>query len=105
MNFHGSDKGIIINASRRLFCIILLVFLLGCQPRVDSLTPASPTPGLRTTITSQAEYLVHQELTLANEGPGKPEKQNIWVALIHDFPPYQGVLSMEVSPKDYYSGH
>ena len=53
------------------------------------------------TIPRQVEYIVHQQLMLANEGPGRPEKQNIWVALIRDFPPYQGVLSMEVSPKDY----
>jgi len=49
----------------------------------------------------QAEYIIHQQLQLANEGPSKPEKQNIWVALIRDFPPYQRVLSMEVSPKGY----
>jgi transglutaminase-like putative cysteine protease len=53
------------------------------------------------TIGRQAEYIVHQQLILANEGSSRPEKQNIWVALIRDFPPYQGVLSMEVSPKDY----
>jgi transglutaminase-like putative cysteine protease len=44
---------------------------------------------------------VQQRLTLVNEGPGQPEKQNLWVALIRDFPPYQEVLSMEVSPADY----
>ncbi len=53
------------------------------------------------TILGQREYLVHQQLTLVNEGPGQPEKQNLWVALIRDFPPYQQVQSMEVSPKDY----
>jgi transglutaminase-like putative cysteine protease len=52
-------------------------------------------------IPGQAEYIVHQKLKLANEGPGKPDKQNIWVALIRDFPPYQIVLSMQVSPKEY----
>jgi transglutaminase-like putative cysteine protease len=44
---------------------------------------------------------VHQQLTLVNEGPGQPEKQNIWVALIRDFSPYQEVRSMEISPGDY----
>jgi len=53
------------------------------------------------TIPGQAEYIVHQQLMLANKGPSVPDKQNIWVALIRDFPPYQGVLSMEVSPKNY----
>ena len=53
------------------------------------------------TILGQREYLVHQQLTLVNEGSGQPEKQNLWVAMIRDFPPYQQVQSMEVSPKDY----
>jgi transglutaminase-like putative cysteine protease len=53
------------------------------------------------TILDQREYHVHQQLALVNQGPGQPEKQNIWVALIRDFPPYQHVLSMEISPKDY----
>jgi transglutaminase-like putative cysteine protease len=44
---------------------------------------------------------VHEQLTLVNDGPGQPEKQNLWVALIHDFPPYQKVLSMETAPKAY----
>jgi transglutaminase-like putative cysteine protease len=30
-----------------------------------------------------------------------PEKQNIWVALLRDFPPYQQVSSMEISPLNY----
>jgi transglutaminase-like putative cysteine protease len=40
-------------------------------------------------------------VTLVNDGPGQPEKQNLWVALIRDFPPYQSVQSMEVSPPEY----
>ncbi len=53
------------------------------------------------TILDQREYIVHQQLALVNEGLGQPEKQNIWVALIRDFPPYQRVLSMEILPRDY----
>jgi transglutaminase-like putative cysteine protease len=49
----------------------------------------------------QREYVVHQQISLINEGPGKPEKQNIWVALIRDFPPYQEVQSMDISPNAY----
>lgn len=52
-------------------------------------------------VLDQREYVVHQQLALANEGPGKPEKQNIWVALIRSLPPYQDVSSMKISPKDY----
>lgn len=63
--------------------------------------PAPTTPGDRVTVLGQREYVVHQQLSLVNDGPGQPEKQNIWIALIRDFPPYQDVLSMEISPKDY----
>jgi transglutaminase-like putative cysteine protease len=95
-------RGSIKNFSSRLFWFTLLIFFsLGCQPRVDSLTPLSTTPGSLVTILGQREYVVHQQLTLFNEGPGQPEKQNIWVALIRDFPPYQEVRSMVISPKDY----
>jgi transglutaminase-like putative cysteine protease len=88
--------------SSRLFWIALLIFSsLGCQPQVDLSPPFSTTPNPVVTILGQREYAVHQQLTLVNEGPGQPEKQNIWVALIRDFPPYQEVRSMEISPKDY----
>jgi transglutaminase-like putative cysteine protease len=46
-------------------------------------------------------YLIHQQVELINDGPGRPEKQSIWVALIRDFPPYQEVQSVEISPKGY----
>lgn len=53
------------------------------------------------TTLGQREYLVHQQLTLVNEGSGQPEKENLWVAMIRDFSPYQQVESLDVSPKDY----
>ena len=84
----------------------LLVALLiipgpACQPReaVSTLAVTSASPLM--TILGQREYEVHQRLTVINEGPGQPEKQNIWVALIRDFPPYQKVTSKKVSPTDY----
>jgi len=49
----------------------------------------------------QRVYAVHQQLALVNDGTGQPEKQNLWVALIRDFPPYQQVNSMDVSPDKY----
>jgi transglutaminase-like putative cysteine protease len=74
---------------------------VGCQPRVDTPTLPTPTFSPSVTVLDQRTYSVHQSVSLANEGAGQPEKQNIWIALIRDFPPYQDVLSMEVSPKDY----
>jgi hypothetical protein len=69
-------------------------------------TAGDPSSAASTTLpfrdhTRQREYAVRQQLKLVNEGPGVPEKQNIWVALIRDFPPYQEVRSMQVSPRDY----
>ena len=44
---------------------------------------------------------MRQILTLVNHGPGQPEKQNLWVALIRTLPPYQEVLSIEITPKEF----
>jgi transglutaminase-like putative cysteine protease len=91
-----------MRTSGRLFLVAILIFFVpGCHPRAGLLMPASKTPGPLVTILGQREYVVHQQLTLFNEGPGQPEKQNIWVALIRDFTPYQEVRSMEISPEDY----
>jgi transglutaminase-like putative cysteine protease len=87
--------------SRSLFLFILLISSLGCQPKADRLTSANTPPGSLVKFRGQEEYIVHQQLTIENEGPGQPEKQNIWIALISDFPPYQEVPSMEISPKEY----
>jgi transglutaminase-like putative cysteine protease len=75
--------------------------MLGCQPRLDKQTLPTITPNALITIRDKREYIVHQQLTLINEGSGRPEKQNIWIALIRDFPPYQDVQSMEIYPRDY----
>ena len=68
---------------------------------MESVSPVSLTPVSSVSVMSQQEFLVHEQLTLVNFGPGQPEKQNIWVALIHDFPPYQQVRSMTVTPNKY----
>jgi transglutaminase-like putative cysteine protease len=91
-----------MRCSIRWFLLALLTgFGTGCKTQghvpTGIVTPASPL----VTVVSQREYEVHQRLALVNEGPGQPEKQNIWVALIRDFPPYQEVLSTEISPTDY----
>ncbi len=61
----------------------------------------TPTTSSRVTVLGQHDYAVHQQVQLINDGPGQPTKQNIWIALIHDFPPYQQVKSMVISPRDY----
>src|SRR5512147_1292710 len=82
-----------------LLIAVLILSGTACQPREGSSVAATPSPSM--TILGQRAYEVQQRLTVVNEGPGQPEKQNLWVALIRDFPPYQTVRSMEVSPKNY----
>jgi transglutaminase-like putative cysteine protease len=107
----GLNRGTIKSFSRRLLLFILLISMLGCKPPADALIPAATIPAAPVKILNHREYIVHQQLALVNEGSGQPEKQNIWVALIRDFPPYQEVPSMEISPKEYelvvdeYSNH
>ena len=74
---------------------------MGCQPRAEALIPTAATPGDLATVVSQREYVVHQQLALVNAGPGQPEKQNIWVALIRTLSPYQEVVSMDIAPNKY----
>jgi transglutaminase-like putative cysteine protease len=74
---------------------------MGCQPRSSTHQPAGSIPEAQAKVMGQRSYLVHEQITLTNEGTGQPEKQNIWVALIGDFPPYQKVEAMTVSPKNY----
>ena len=59
-----------------------MLFSQGCQSQANLPVSAGETSEAGITILSQREYVVHQQLALINEGPGQPEKQNIWVALI-----------------------
>lgn len=100
-NTIDSDGVTIKTFSRYLLWLTFAIFLAGCKSQENFLTQAIATASLHGTVLNQRQYDVHQQLTLVNKGPGQPEKQNIWVALIQDFPPYQTVLSMAVSPNDY----
>ena len=50
---------------------------------------------------SSHQYTINQRLLLDNQGSGNPEKQNLWVALIRDFSPYQKVVSRKITPTNY----
>lgn len=52
-------------------------------------------------ILSTQNYIVRQHISLFNEGEKSPEKQNLWVALIHDVDPYQTVNSRVISPNKF----
>lgn len=75
--------------SKRFLTLLLLLF---------SLSACAPAPQTKQEILSVRHYLVTETIVLHNYGEGKPEKQNLWVALIRDFPPYQEVHAREISP-------
>jgi transglutaminase-like putative cysteine protease len=86
----------------RCFLIAFVVLLGGaCQSRQNTSTSPFAVASPQITVSGSREYDVHEQLELINEGPGQPGKQNLWVALIRDFPPYQDVLSMDVSSANY----
>lgn len=92
--------------SAQLVLILLMAMLCGCQAK-----PTEPAPTLATLASSQElqspqisetiEYEVRERLSVVNKGPGQPSKQNLWVALIQDFPPYQTVHASEITPNSY----
>jgi transglutaminase-like putative cysteine protease len=86
---------------RSSFSIFLILIGIACSPIRITSAQATVASFPKVTVENQREYHVRQEITLVNEGPGQPEKQNLWVALIHDMPPYQQVKSMTVSPQNY----
>jgi transglutaminase-like putative cysteine protease len=80
-----------------LFACVFFAFLTfsACQnlpPSEESLSPK---------VISSHQYTVNQRLGLVNQGSGKPEKQNLWVALIRDISPYQKVSSRNITPAGY----
>ena len=61
----------------------------------------NPLTNERITRTDPATYQVVEQFTVFNQGPGAPSKQDVWLAIIQDFPPYQQVRSTQISPKNY----
>jgi transglutaminase-like putative cysteine protease len=99
MNFRGRFD---YNPLMKKLSIVLpiLLILLACSPAKTPSTLSNLTSFQGKIITTK-QYIVRQQLSLVNEGDGKPEKQNLWVALIRDVPPYQKVLSKKISPDSY----
>ena len=99
--------------------LLLAAIIVGCSSGLDNLEPVETDsigqadevkPGSdtfqridsnSTFVLNTVEYKIVERLTVANEGPGEPSKQNIWMALIRDVYPYQEVLSMQITPADY----
>jgi hypothetical protein len=81
--------------------IFFLISFSGCKGSAGSSSVGTITPGPKETILGQREYQVSLKVTLDNVGTGAPEKQNIWIALIRDFPSFQEVKSMKISTHKY----
>ena len=81
-----------------LFLLLLIIGLPACQVVQGAAEETAVSPA---TLDSTVSYTISQEITLVNEGPLRPEKHNIWVALISDQPPYQKVLARDIQPANY----
>jgi transglutaminase-like putative cysteine protease len=78
--------------------LILLLLISGCRVAgKDNNIAATLSPK----HSSSQVYLVSQHLSLVNIGQQKPEKHNLWVALIGDQAPYQEVLTRDIHPDSY----
>ncbi len=101
-----------VKATSPLILIFLALVLLACKPQTPSsvtsentqlgapeVTDLSIAP--RFSILGSQTYLVLESFTIANHGPGQPDKHNLWVAMIQDISPYQQVLEMTITPDDY----
>ncbi len=98
-----------IHYLRKVFiCLALcwVTLLVACQPTETDNQPvqvsktAYPGNAAASTIETK-EYILQERMVLVNEGPGEPSKQNLWIALISDVPPYQDVLETTITPESY----
>ena len=106
------------------FIYLILFFLAGCQTGVDDFKSSLPAntnqnnlqsyssqkmnnddsnrhEAIRITKLSTSVYEVVESMQVVNQGPGQPDKFNLWVALIRDIPPYKEVIEQQVLPDDY----
>jgi len=86
---------------RRFALFTIMLLASACLPVGRGSTSNAGRSSPAITLISRREYDVEQRLVLHNAGPGKPEKQNLWVALIRDLAPYQNVKSLAISPGHY----
>lgn len=86
---------------RSVWLVLPIMMGVACQRLTAPAAQAIVTPLPKVEVLDRREYHVSQTITLVNEGPGQPEKQTLWAALIHDLHPYQQVHWLEVSPSNY----
>lgn len=86
----------------RILLAAFLTFLAAaCQPAAKRPASFAATQPPHVTVVSSREYTVTQRLILRNTGSAQPEKQNLWLALIRDLPPYQALRSRTITPDAY----
>jgi transglutaminase-like putative cysteine protease len=83
---------------RLLFLLFSLISIPACQAVLGATNKAELSAS---TVTNTVTYHITQNISLVNEGPVRPEKHNLWVALIGDHAPYQDVISREIQPANY----
>jgi hypothetical protein len=86
---------------KRVSILLILFLTTACQPVNNSALSEVESVSQFLSLLGSREYIVEQHLVLKNAGPGIPEKQNLWVALIRDFPPYQEIRSQIIEPQYY----
>ena len=82
------------------YFVFVFVFM-ACFPIVETTPKTQDTDSPLVNIIGEQTYKVEQTISLVNTGDHKPEKQNLWVALIQDIPPYQEVISRNIYPKNH----
>jgi len=79
--------------------MMLLLICVACNPEKNALL--NEVSSSNPSVIATQKYSVKQRISLKNIGEHKPEKQNLWVALIRDVNPYQEVHSRTISPDSY----
>jgi transglutaminase-like putative cysteine protease len=85
---------------KKWWTLLLLSVCFACTPMIQQ-PKTDNSEQMHSSVADKREYFVHQQLSLVNDGDEPPEKQNMWVALIQDFLPYQEVLTRKISPNNY----
>jgi len=85
---------------RLLSGLFIAVLSTACSQSPIS-APPKETPAPLSYPDSTRVYTVGLRLSLTNLGPGSPDKQNLWIALIRDVPPYQSAQLKEIKPEKY----
>jgi transglutaminase-like putative cysteine protease len=78
----------------------MVVLTTACSQSLMPIIPKATAPPLSASDSTRV-YTIRQRFTLTNLGPGSPDKQNLWVALIREVPPYQSAQLVEIKPGNY----